>query len=410
MGGALRLVRAALAMLAASALAGAVAGSASATDAFPCGAAFRASWSRDAVQTCPLTSPLPPNGWVPVYRAPVASRTRTPPRPAGWLHETARQAFVCQRAYPAAPYVHPRGWRNVWWAYTKSDDGVWGWVPEVFFHGGADDERDAGLRSCSAPAPPRLPPRPAPTGPVRYVALGDSYASGESLGDYLSDGTWCHRSRGAYAFRLSLSRPVSVKLRACSGVTTSDVIANQVTWLSSSTQLVTVQIGGNDVNFGGLITRCATTDCRDTINRTSDGLVAKLSPRLRRTYRVVRARAPRARIVVVGYPRLFPSEPGRESFRCRNLVLPRVRASEQEAANRMAYRLNDVVREAAYAAGFRYLDAVDLFAGHDPCAEDRWLNAYIAPRKGDLRKVIGSFHPTAAGHAAYARELAAILR
>lgn len=192
-------------------------------------------------------------------------------------------------------------------------------------------------------------------------------------------------------------------------MTTSDVIANQVTWLSSSTQLVTVQIGGNDVNFGGLITRCATTDCRDTINRTSYGLVAKLSPRLRRTYRVIRARAPRTRIVVVGYPRLFPSEPGRESFRCRNLVLPRIRASEQEAANRMAYRLNDVVREAAYAAGFRYLDAVEPFAGHDPCANDRWLNAYIAPRKNDLRKVIGSFHPTAAGHAAYARELADIL-
>jgi hypothetical protein len=151
----------------------AVASPASAADAYPCGNPVSLSWSTAQVRLCPLTSPLPPNGWVPVYKSPVASpKGAPPPAAAGWLHGTANQYFVCDRAFPAAPYYHPSGWRNVWWAYTKSDDGVWGWVPEVFFRGGNDDERDGGLSNAAmcpdpsaSPPPPPAPPPPAPPGP-----------------------------------------------------------------------------------------------------------------------------------------------------------------------------------------------------------------------------------------------------
>ena len=42
---------------------------------------------------------------------------------------------------------------NRWWAYTLSDrdssgSSHWGWVPETFFLGGANGERDAGLFDC----------------------------------------------------------------------------------------------------------------------------------------------------------------------------------------------------------------------------------------------------------------------
>jgi hypothetical protein len=37
------------------------------------------------------------------------------------------------------------GGTNNWWASTMADNGQWGWVPEVYFTGGADNEDDAGL-------------------------------------------------------------------------------------------------------------------------------------------------------------------------------------------------------------------------------------------------------------------------
>lgn len=119
------------------------------SDRFGCGSAVSVSWSSERVQPCPLVSPLPPRGWIPVYARPVARPAGAlAPSAAGWLHGVADQRFVCQRKF-ADEYVHPQGDRNNWWAYTRSDDGVWGWVPQVFFKGGNDDEPDAGLAPCA---------------------------------------------------------------------------------------------------------------------------------------------------------------------------------------------------------------------------------------------------------------------
>jgi hypothetical protein len=154
------------ALVVVGALGGAHAELAAAYDAYPCGREVTMPWSPDPVQPCPLTSPLPPNNWVPVYRVPVPNpRGNPPPAPAGWLQSTVGRYFVCHRAFPAALYYHPSGWRNLWWAYTRDDAGNWGWVPEVFFKGGDDDEPDYGLRSCPEPSPPAPPPAPVPPAP-----------------------------------------------------------------------------------------------------------------------------------------------------------------------------------------------------------------------------------------------------
>src|SRR5215212_3473531 len=150
-----------LAVLGAIASGAATAEPARAADDYPCLAPQDQPWAAQ-VQLCPLTSPLS-NGWVPVYRDPVANPPGSaPPQPAGWLHGTANQHFVCERPHTGAVYYHPRGWRNYWWAYTLSDDGVWGWVPEVFFRGGLDDEPDGGLggglRLCDPSGPAQQPP------------------------------------------------------------------------------------------------------------------------------------------------------------------------------------------------------------------------------------------------------------
>lgn len=149
---------------------GVLAAPAMATDTYPCGGQGTQPWSSmpenpfgSTVQLCPLTSGLAPNGWIPVYAEPVASGRD--PAVLGWLHGTANQYFVCQEL-TGVSYQHPtRGWINDWWAWVLSDDNHWGWVPEVFFTGGLNNEADAVLRTCPAPPSPP-PPAPAPPPPA----------------------------------------------------------------------------------------------------------------------------------------------------------------------------------------------------------------------------------------------------
>jgi hypothetical protein len=137
---------------------------AAATDSYPCGKQVQVPWSIEPVQPCPLTSPLVPNNWVPVYRVPVSNpQGHAPPAPQGWLKTMTGRYFQCDRLFTGAMYYHPSGWRNNWWATTRDDAGHWGWVPEAFFKGGDDDEPDYGLRTCTPPPAPPAPPAPTPT-------------------------------------------------------------------------------------------------------------------------------------------------------------------------------------------------------------------------------------------------------
>src|SRR3954453_21255272 len=86
----------------------------------------------------------------------------------------------------------------------------------------------------------------------RYVALGDSYSSGTGTRTY-TDST-CQRSVYAYPSLVAANRPnTSLVFAACSGATTSDVLNNQVSSLTSTTKFVTITVGGNDAGFSSVI-------------------------------------------------------------------------------------------------------------------------------------------------------------
>ena len=103
-----------------------------------------------------------------------------------------------------------------------------------------------------------------------YVAMGDSYSSGEGTGDYLKgtdvSGDRCHRSLHAYGPLLDDSLGLgALKFVACSGAVTEDFFYRnhsnvteqaQNASLNSSTAHVTLTIGGNDVGFGDVLTAC----------------------------------------------------------------------------------------------------------------------------------------------------------
>ncbi|MGH3927222.1 MAG: SGNH/GDSL hydrolase family protein, partial [Pseudonocardiaceae bacterium] len=157
--------------------------------------------------------------------------------------------------------------------------------------------------------------RQAPvTGAVDYVALGDSYSSGVGTGVYDSASGACARSPLSYPpLWAAEHRPASFGFVACSGARTADVRANQISALQPGTDLVTITIGGNDAGFGAVLQTCTVADSDRTCFAAVDAAAAfsrsVLLDRLNRTYAEIRRAAPRAQVIVLGYPRLFDLVP-----------------------------------------------------------------------------------------------------
>ena len=57
------------------------------------------------------------------------------------------QPAYCQSS--GAEYTH-NGFRNHWWAWTESAQGMFGWVSAVDLSGGANDQPEPGLPYCGS--------------------------------------------------------------------------------------------------------------------------------------------------------------------------------------------------------------------------------------------------------------------
>ena len=222
---------------------------------------------------------------------------------------------------------------------------------------------------------------------VTYVALGDSYSSGLGTRSYLDDGTECRRSAQSYPALVAAARGWSLDLRACSGATIPDVRAAQLGALSTSTQKVTLSVGGNDAGFADVLTECAlpawASDCDAAIDQAQATISGTLPSALSSLYAQIGSRAPSADVVVVGYPRVFMGED------CNALTW--FSPEEQTRLNATADRLNSLLATRASAAGFRFANPTSAFTGHAVCDDPEWLNGLSNP-------VEESYHPNVAGH------------
>ncbi|WFE41391.1 SGNH/GDSL hydrolase family protein [Micromonospora sp. WMMD998] len=228
-----------------------------------------------------------------------------------------------------------------------------------------------------------LLPGAARAGTVNYVALGDSYSSGVGAGPY--DLSTCLRSQKSYAPLWAAAHAVtSFRFPACGGAVTADVRNSQVGQLSSATTLVTITIGGNDAGFADVMTSCrfgSTSSCESAVNGAKAFATATLPGRLDATYAAIRERAPNARLVVLGYPRLF------ETGSCGLLAMS---SYKRTILNQAADVLNGVTAGRAGAAGATFVDARSSFTGHGVCAADPWIR--------DVTGVIEAYHPNANGY------------
>lgn len=273
-----------------------------------------------------------------------------------------------------------------------------------------------------------------------YVALGDSYSSGEGAPNpnYLpgtDDHTipnLCHRSTAAYPWlthkATSNTYPTFV-FRACSGATIQDFSNSnqegnkgepaQQSWLNSYTRLVTLSIGGNNVGFADVLSYCAVripfnhrTTCEAKFSQQVDAAIARISatgsPKnpytLPYLYKTIKSDAPNAKILVLGYPRLFPINP---PITCATGIPGSTfRQSDMVWLNNEGAKLDNVIKKAAVQAGLTFVDTYNAFNGHELCTKAPYVNRAIldatSPGTGFMKLVNWSFHPKVAGQQALA--------
>ncbi|MEU0740795.1 SGNH/GDSL hydrolase family protein [Streptomyces sp. NPDC006134] len=262
----------------------------------------------------------------------------------------------------------------------------------------------AGTAATAAARP--ASPRPAAhaAGEVRYVALGDSFSSGPGIPEQTD--SVCGRSSDNYPSLVARAAgATSFTDVTCAGADTGhmtnpqDSIPPQLDALRPDTTLVTLGIGGNDLDLVGVITRCVLlgylapqgAPCKQsyTLFGTDEigSRITATAPRIEAVLKEIRARSPQARVLLVGYPALFPDD----GTACRETValatgdFPWIRDKEKQ--------LNAMLAQQAAARGAVYVDAYAPSVGHDVCkpAGVRW----IEPE--DTAEGAG-FHPNAAGH------------
>src|SRR5688572_16225939 len=221
-----------------------------------------------------------------------------------------------------------------------------------------------------------------------YVALGDSYSSGTGTRSYINDGTSCQRSVYAYPSLIAASKALTLNFRACSGARVADVTSTQLSALTSATTYVSISVGGNDAGFADVLTECAQpgwmSNCDGAINGAQSFINSTLPSQLGTLYAGIRSRAPYAKVVVVGYPRIFNGED------CNAFTW--FSPAEESRLNQTADLLNSRLAAAASAAGFSFANPTSRFVGHAVCDDVEWINGLSSP-------ISESYHPKANGHA-----------
>lgn len=268
------------------------------------------------------------------------------------------------------------------------------------------------IGACAAQAP--VAPTAAISTGEHYVAMGSSFAAGPGIGEMVPDAPKrCGRSQQNYAHQLAQLRGFHLTDVSCSGATTEHILAPwaelpaQLDAVTEQTALVTVTIGGNDLDYMGSLFRAycradpatAKPDCNPP-PPPDEAAYAKVVDSLRAIARQVRSRAPGARLIFVDYLTVLP-----EGSTCALTPL-----NDQDADNSrtIARRLAAITAQVAQETGNEVLAASALSRDHDACSQDPWMTGWanpgsFGPRPGE--PVIVPYHPNLAGMTVIAQAL-----
>ncbi len=264
----------------------------------------------------------------------------------------------------------------------------------------------AQLAQVSAATFPALP------GPV--VALGDSYTSGALFpADSTARPPGCLRSNKAYPVLVATALGAPLTDVSCSSAGVADMTAAQKTGLGTNPpqlnalapddSLVLLTLGGDDLGFTSVLEKCMELSFSDPWGSPcaayytkggTDQLAAAVrteAPRMAAVLAAIAARAPRARIVVVGYPDLFPLSGG-----CWPAVP--ITSGDIGYLRGIELQLNAMLAVDAKAANASYVNTYTPTIGHDFCQPERVRDVEgLLPGSWAL-----PFHPNSRGQAALA--------
>ena len=265
------------------------------------------------------------------------------------------------------------------------------------------------------------------------VSLGDSYSSGEGIEpffgqdedilDRLKNDDWiAHRSENAWSGMLrfdNLYGPISDHrdenwfFVAASGAKTEDMEGRQRVefdrdgssgWYKLSPQLkvfekleklgkqadyVTISIGGNDADFGGIVTKVVmegwfdTNALKDKLQHVWTEFYKKdgIRHNIKETYKKIeQAAGKQATIIVAGYPKLFnPDGYG---------VI--VSEAEADLVNKSVHNFNieieKIVNECrSDGMNIHFVSVEDAFEGHAAYSDDPYINSVMGKQDQDLK-------------------------
>lgn len=173
-------------------------------------------------------------------------------------------------------------------------------------------------------------------------------------------------------------------------------------FIDYATDVVTITVGGNDALFADTLKDCAKSSCNTPEKRAAlEKVIRGIQPGLVALYRAIKQKTFYARVIVLGYPRLFAESRG-------SVLLDQLCggdltefSGEVDYLNDMSDLLNNTVSLAAGEAGAEFVSVTNEFRGHEVCTARPYLNGPSFTRK--RLQDHESFHPNLQGQLAYAR-------
>lgn len=264
------------------------------------------------------------------------------------------------------------------------------------------------------------PAQAAGDDPLDYVALGDSFSAGSGI--LPLDPTaplLCARSTANYPHVVAERTGARLTDVTCGGAQTKDFagsqypgVAPQLDAVEASTDVVTLTIGGNDNNtFISAILACGSagvlsggkgSPCKDTHGDSfTKQIDANTYPALKTALQAVRAKAPNARVGVLGYPWIVPEKADPACF----AKMP-IATGDVPYLRGLQAHLNKAVQRAATETGATFVDMAAASDGHDACKPrgTRWIEPVLFGTN------FVPVHPNALGESKMADQAVGVLK
>ncbi|MER6999322.1 NocE [Streptomyces sp. NPDC000410] len=309
----------------------------------------------------------------------------------------------------------------------------------------------------------------------QIVAMGDSYSSGEGAStnggdDYYKESDYydkqqpdtenkCHRSKHAWSRQATLpgygksigqmaddrDKNMDYQFVACSGARHYNILRQgqsselpqiEQGYLDQNTTLVTLSVGGNDARFADIVQECITAltvcnnnsiDAVDPDTGQKNGqetgpldqwapkwLKEQIRPRLAGMLNSIHQKAPNAKIVLMGYPKLLEGSGGCV-IGIGTEEAPWLNSMADTLANEMQGAVNDANAQSNANAVFS--DPRDEFAGKAICGDPETVHGIVLSGHsqadnrdwdwlpGNVAPSMKSFHPKVTGARLYADSL-----